>query len=156
MTQQIASGLFFLLFGAAYFWLATDLAMGTAADMGVGYTPRMLAVGSMGIGAILLSVGALGRGNREPVSLAVKPLLLTTAMVAGFALLLPWLGLPLTVIACVLPAALSGEKFNFGLLLLIAIGLAVFTTLLFAWALKLQIPIWPDLAGFKFPGSGPR
>jgi Tripartite tricarboxylate transporter TctB family len=151
LTQQTASGLFFLLFGAVYLWLAQDLTMGTAADMGVGYTPRMLAVGSMLIGVTLLGGGLLGRGNREAVTIAPKPLLLTTLMVGAFALLLPWLGLPLTVIACVLPAALSGEKFNIGILSLVALALAVFTTLLFAWALKLQIPIWPAIPGVAFP-----
>jgi hypothetical protein len=152
MTQQFASGLFFLLFGALYLWLGADLEMGSAADMGVGYTPRLLGFGTMVVGASLLAIGFSGKGNREPVTFAPGPLALTIAMVGGFAALLPWLGLPLTIVACVLPAAISGETFRFGRLVLFAVGLAVLTTLLFAWALKLQIPILPSIPGLSLGG----
>jgi hypothetical protein len=147
LTQQTASGLFFLAFGTIFLWLASSLPMGTAADMGVGYTPRMLAIGCMAVGAVLLVFGLAGRGLRERVTLNARALMLTTLMVAGFALLLPWLGLPLTVVACVLPASLAGESYRWRALWLIAILLAALTTVLFAWLLKLQIPILPDLPG---------
>lgn len=152
VTQQFASGLFFLLFGTLYLWLGAGLEMGTAADMGVGYTPRLLGFATMAVGVALLAVGLTGRGNREPVTFAPGPLALTIAMVGGFAALLPWLGLPLTIIVCVLPAAISGEAFKLGRLVLFAIALAVTTTLLFAWALKLQIPIVPEIPGLSFAG----
>lgn len=147
MTQQVASGLFFLAFGALAFWLATDLPMGTAADMGIGYTPRMLASGCLAVGAGLTIFGVMKRGSMVPVSFATGPLLLVTLMVAGFALFLPWLGLPLTVILAVLPAAVSGETFRWPQLLGIAVALAVLTTALFAWGLKLQIPVLPWFIG---------
>ena len=147
MTQQAASGLFFLGFGALTFWLAQSLPMGAADDMGVGYTPRMLAAGCMLVGAALLVIAAVTGGNREPVTLALGPLVLVTVMVAGFAALLPHVGLPLAVALSVLPAALSGEQFRWGSLLAIAVGLAALTTALFAMALKLQIPILPPALG---------
>jgi hypothetical protein len=63
--------------------------------------------------------------------------------VVAFALLLPRLGLPITVALTIAAAAVSGEKFRWLPLALIAIGMAAMTTLLFAWALGLQIPVWP-------------
>ncbi len=143
LSQQMASGLFFLGFGAVAFVLASQLNIGTAEDMGVGYTPRMLAVGCLIVGGVLAGGALFKRGEGEPVSLAAGPLVLVTVMVAGFALLLPWLGLPLTVIASVLPAAVSGETFRWSYLFGIAAALAALTTVLFAWGLKLQIPVWP-------------
>ena len=53
-----------------------------------------------------------------------------------------------------LPAMLSGERYSLPVLLAIALGLAVFTTLLFAYGLKLQIPITPDIPGLKLPRIG--
>lgn len=147
VSQQIASGLFFLLAGGIFFWLAQDLPMGTAADMGVGYTPRMLAIGLLLVGVSLLVIAATTGGNTEPVTVAIGPFVLVTVMVAGFAALLPLLGLPLAVILSMLPAAVSGETFRWPALIGIAAALAALTTALFAWGLKLQIPVWPPLLG---------
>jgi hypothetical protein len=149
INQQSASGLFFLAFGALYFWLASDLTMGDAADMGIGYTPRLLSFGCVAVGAFLLGGAALGRHGvlGGPVTLSLRPLLLITTMTAGFGLVLPWLGLPLTVAATVLAASLSGEHFRPLPLILIAAGLAIGTTILFAWILNLQLPIFPVMPG---------
>ena len=143
LNQQLASGLFFLAFGGLAFWLASELQMGTAGDMGSGYTPRLLAIGCLGVGVIRTAGALIGNEASEPLTLALRPLALVTIMVAGFALLLPVLGLPISVILSVLPAAVSGETFRWPLLLAIACGLAALTTVLFAWGLKLQIPILP-------------
>jgi hypothetical protein len=143
--QQLLSGLFFIAFGAFAVWAGRDLAIGTAADMGIGYTPRALALGCIGVGMVL-GVQALLRGRRvgeAAVSFAWRPLALVTAMVVAFALLLPLLGLPLTVLAVTFAAALSGEDFHLATLVAIAGAMALFTTLLFPIALKLQIPLWP-------------
>lgn len=152
LTQQMASALFFIAFGGLYFWLATDLAMGTAADMGPGYMPRALAIGCIGVGLILLAIALAGRGLQGPVTGDMRAVSLTTAMVGGFALALPWLGLPLTVILAVMPVVVSGERYNMPVLIAIAVGLALFTTVLFALGLKLQIPIAPAIPGLRLPG----
>jgi len=154
LTQQMASALFFIAFGGVYFWLATDLAMGTAADMGPGYMPRALAIGCIGIGLTLLAIALAGRGLQGPVTGDLKAVALTTAMVGGFALALPWLGLPITVMLAVLPVVVSGERYSLPVLLAIGLGLAVFTTALFAFGLKLQIPIAPAIPGLTLPRLG--
>lgn len=152
VSQQTASGLFFILFGAGFLWLGSDLTMGTAADMGPGYVPRWLALGCMGVGIVQLAIGAVGRGLVEAVTFDLKATLIATAMVGGFALALPWLGLPAAVIVSMLPAILSGEKLKIGVLLAIAAGLAAFATILFVWGLKLLIPVWPTIPGLPIRG----
>lgn len=110
MNQEVARGLFFLGFGALGVWLGGAMEIGTAAEMGVGYVPRALSIGCAGLGALILTMSAI---RSDPlaasVTLAVRPLVVVSALVAGFALALPWLGLPVTIVVIVLLGAMSGE-----------------------------------------------
>ncbi len=143
--QQYLSGLFFIAFGALAVWAGRDLAIGTAADMGIGYTPRALAIGCVAVGCVLLAQAFFAPSADEGarLSIAWRPLLLVTIMVIGFAFLLPRLGLPLTVAIMTGAAAFSGENFHWPALGAIAAGMAVLSTLLFSTALNLQIQVWP-------------
>lgn len=143
--QQHWAGFFFIAFGALAIWAGRGLTVGTASDMGIGYAPRALAIGCVGVGAILLLQTLFSAPvEGEPrVSLAWRPLVLVTAMVLGFGVLLPRLGLPLTIALMIPLAALSGESFRWPTMAAIAAGMALLCTLLFSTALKLQIPIWP-------------
>lgn len=145
IRQQHLAGLFFIAFGAFAIWAGRELPIGTAGDMGVGYTPRALAIGCLAVGCVLLVQAFMTprAADEVPFSVAWWPLGLVTVMVLAFALLLPVLGLPLTVILVTIPAALSGEEFRWTTLAAIAAGMALLTTALFAIALKLQIPVWP-------------
>lgn len=143
--QQYLSGLFFIAFGALAVWAGSNLVIGTAADMGIGYTPRALAIGCIAVGCLLLAQALIfSPGDRAArLTIAWRPLLLVTIMVIGFGLLLPRLGLPLTVALMTGAAAFSGERFHWGVLVAMAAGMATLSTLLFSTALKLQIPVWP-------------
>ena len=149
LSQQHWSGLFFVAFGAFVLWAGKDLAIGTAGDMGIGYTPRALAIGCVAVGCILLGTTFFGAAHMPMVegegriAIAWWPLVLVTGMVIAFDVLLPLLGLPLTVVLMTFMAALSGEDFQLPLLIVIAAGMALLSTLLFSTALNLQIPVWP-------------
>lgn len=142
--QQTASSLFFLAFGAATFWISLGMPIGTAAEMGVGFVPWLLSLGCIGVGAILLLTAVLTKDRGEAVAIEVRPMLFVTAMIVGFAALLPILGLPLTVGLLVLAAGASGETFDWRLLSLTAVGLAAGSAFLFAVLLRLQVPVWPQ------------
>lgn len=141
--QQTATSLFFLAFGAAAFWVSTGMPIGTAAEMGVGYVPWLLSLGCIATGVLQLATAILSRTPGDAVNVAVRPALFVTVMIVGFALLLPVLGLPLTVALLVVAAGLSGEGFDWRILAATAVLLAAGATLLFAVALRLQVPIWP-------------
>lgn len=145
VQQRYLSGLFFIAFGAFAVWAGRDLAVGTAAEMGIGYTPRALAIGCIVIGCILLLQAFIvtAAGESPRVSVALRPLALVTLMVVSFGILLPYLGLPITVALITLMAGLSGETFRWPMLFAMAAGLAVMSLLLFSTALNLQIPVWP-------------
>ena len=145
VQQQYLSGLFFIAFGALAVWAGRDLVIGTAAEMGIGYTPRALAIGCIVVGCVLLLQAFVAKAAAEGprVTIAWQPLALVTLMVIGFGVLLPYLGLPITVALMTLMAALSGEKFSWSMLVAMALGLAVMSLLLFSIALNLQIQVWP-------------
>jgi hypothetical protein len=145
VQQQYLSGLFFIAFGAFAVWAGNDLTIGTAGDMGIGYTPHALAIGCIAVGCVLLAQAFFAQPADDGARLEIawRPLLLVTIMVLGFGILLPRLGLPLTVAIMTAAAALSGEKFHWPALGAIAAGMAVLSTLLFSTALNLQIPVWP-------------
>jgi hypothetical protein len=142
--QQTAASLFFLAFGVAAFWVSLSMPIGTAADMGVGYVPWLLSLGSIAVGVIQLTTAMFSKDRGDAVVIEVQPMLFVTAMIVGFAALLPILGLPLTTGLLVLAAAASGEAFDWRILVLTAIGLAAGSALLFAVVLRLQVPVWPQ------------
>lgn len=142
IRQQLASGLFFIAFGAAALWIGADMAIGTAADMGVGYVPRMLALGCIGIGLYQLGAGAWQSwGTLTEINL--RPIAFVVGAIFAFALILPYAGLPLTVFLLVLSSMLSGESYSLTRMLATAGGLAAGSALLFGVLLRLQIPLEP-------------
>lgn len=143
LNQALASSLFFIGFGAIVLWLSSDMQIGTAAEMGVGYVPWHLGLGSILVGAISLVLMRLGQAPAESVAVEIRPLVYVPVLIACFAFLLPVLGLPVTVGLLVLATLASGEDFDWRWLLLTAIALAAGTAVLFVVLLQLQIPLWP-------------
>lgn len=144
VSQRSGAAVFFVLFGGVALWLGRELPVGTAGEMGVGYTPRMLALGCVGIGLLLLVQSVLSAGPREAIRFSPRPTIFVTVLVLGFAALLPWAGLPLTIAALTLAAGASGESFRWPVLIATAVILAAVSTGLFAYLLKLQVPVWPS------------
>jgi hypothetical protein len=108
----------------------------------------MLAVGCLAIGVMLGAMALRRRHMREPVAFAGRPTVIVTVLVILFALLLTPLGLPLTIGVVVCAAATSGENFSWPVLVAVAVALAAISTLLFHTLLRLQVPVWPNLAWF--------
>lgn len=141
--QHLAASLFFLAFGAAGLWVSGSMPIGTAAEMGVGYVPRLLAFGCLGVGALQLA-GVIVAGSTGPsFAIEARPLLFVGLIVACFAGLLPLLGLPLTIALLVFATTLSGESYQWTLLGLTAALLSSGAVVLFGLLLRLQIPLWP-------------
>ncbi|HRK19980.1 MAG TPA: tripartite tricarboxylate transporter TctB family protein [Hyphomicrobiaceae bacterium] len=146
--REGAASLFFLVFGFAGLWFVRELEVGTAGEMGIGYVPRALSIGCLIIGVILAGLKFYHGRADEAVDFAVRPALFTTALVLLFALLLPRLGLPLTIILIVAAAGISGENYDLRWLAVTALVLATVCTLLFHTLLGLQVPVWPSSAWF--------
>ena len=147
-VPDIAFAAFLVALGAFAFALAGELTVGTAAAMGPGYVPRGLALLIMGYGLILGVRAAFTGRQAFPEEafpeIAWRPLLLISAAVALFALLLPVAGLAVTSFVVVICAGFAAYDVRLRENAVLGLGLAAFAVVLFVTVLGLPIPIWPS------------
>jgi putative tricarboxylic transport membrane protein len=141
------SGLLFLGVGSAAVLLAQKYPLGTALKMGPGYFP--IALGGL---LALVGLAAIARSFIRPGA-ALEPFhWRLVSMVLGatvlFGVLVRNAGLVAAVPALVLVAAAASVYFRWRTALVLSLGLAAFSALLFAIALRLPLPlIGPWLGG---------
>ena len=130
-----------IVFAVAALYISADYGLGRPGRIGPGYVP--LVVGLMLLGLGLLLVARAGYSH-DPVDtdVAWRPLLLVTAGILTFALLLDRVGLMVAIIATVVvagPAALGNT-----VLAMLGSGLilSAFSWALFVYFLKISIPVW--------------
>lgn len=140
--RDLILGLFLVAVAAGALWLTRTLPVGSAADMGPGYMPRVVSLALLGFGLFFLVRGARHAGVAiEPVQ--ARPLLAILLAVGLFALTAERLGLAVASVLTVLLAGLATrearplESIGFAILLS---GLAA---LLFVKVLALPVPLWP-------------
>lgn len=139
------SGLMFVATGLGFAWGATFYSFGTSARPGPGYFP-------LGLGILLAALGALTlfealtieTDDGEPVgAFAWKPLFTILVSVLLFGLLLPRLGMALTIPLLVVLSSLAGDEFHWRGAIINGVVLAVGSWAVFILGLKLVIPLWP-------------
>src|SRR5258708_31204456 len=141
---DLAFAAFLVALGAFAFALSSDLTVGTAAAMGPGYVPRGLALIIMVYGAVL-GLRAMFSGRQAFPVVAWRPLLLISAAVAVFAVLLPIAGLAITSLAVVICSGLAAYDVRLRENALLAVAPALFAVLLFVTVLGLPIQVWPEI-----------
>jgi hypothetical protein len=141
-VPDLAFGVFLVALGALAFGLASDLTVGTAASMGPGYVPRGLSILIMVYG-IVLGVRAAFTGREPFPAVAWRPLILISASVALFGILLPVAGLAVTSIVVVVCAGFAAYDVRLRENAILALALAIFAVVLFVTVLGLPIPVWP-------------
>jgi hypothetical protein len=141
-VPDLAFGVFLVALGALAFGLASDLTVGTAASMGPGYVPRGLSILIMVYG-IVLGVRAAFTGREPFTAVAWRPLILISASVALFGILLPVAGLAVTSIVVVVCAGFAAYDVRLRENAILALALAIFAVVLFVTVLGLPIPVWP-------------
>lgn len=144
--RAFASGALFLAFAVFFFATALNYPAGTAARMGPGYFPRLLAIALAAIGLVVM-LGAVRRTAEQQAlqKWDMKGIAWVTGSVALFALLLFPLGLVGALFVLVMVSSRASPEFTWkGALanaaILIALCLAVFV-----YGLGLQLPVWPAL-----------
>jgi hypothetical protein len=140
---ELAFGAFLVALGAIAFWLAGDLNVGTAGAMGPGYVPRALAILIMLFGVAFAARAAFAGSVRFP-EIEVRPLLLISASVALFAVLLPRVGLAITGFVVVVSAGYAAQDVRLRENLVLGLVLAAFAVTLFIKLLGLPISIGPN------------
>jgi hypothetical protein len=138
---DLCFAVFLIALGALGFSLSNQLSIGTAAAMGPGYVPRGLSVLIMVYG-LALGVRALFSGRQSFPEIAFRPILLVSASVAVFAIVLPLVGLAITSFAVVICAGFAAYDVRLRENAVLAVALAVFAVLLFVKVLGLPVATW--------------
>ena len=139
------SGLMFVAVGLGFAWGAMEYSFGSSARPGPAYFP-------FGLGLLLATMGALvwfasitvETEDGEPVgAIAWKPLIIITGAVVMFGLILPRLGMVISLPLLICVSALAGDEFHWKDALLNAVILTLGSWLIFIKGLSLVIPLWP-------------
>lgn len=144
-------GAFCIIVGAIALWVAGEYDTGTFISMGPGFFPKGVsgALIFMGILIVLLRGRDLpeGEGANPPPSIPARLRIIgaVTASIIVFGAALKPLGLPVATFFMVSIAGFSQPDARPATVLATAATLAIFATILFAWALGLQIPVLPEV-----------
>ena len=140
------SGLMFLVVGIGFAIGATNYSMGTSARPGAGYFPLGLSVLMAILGAIVLfkSLTIETEGGDPVGKFAWRPLIVIVLAITVFGILLPRLGMVLTIPILIIITSLAGDEFRWRGVLISSVVLTAFSWLIFIAGLKLTIPLWPS------------
>jgi putative tricarboxylic transport membrane protein len=141
-SQDSASGLLFVAFGAAANWIGADYPMGTPQRPGTGVLPLILAWCLMGTGALLWVKAAVTDSPRL-TSWAWRPAIMIALATVAFALMIDRLGLVVTMIVSMTLAALGTPETRWREYILFALFMIALGVVVFIQLLGMPIPILP-------------
>lgn len=142
-SKDFVTGLLFAAIGAWFAFAGADYGIGTARRMGPGYFPVMIggALFLVGLGLILKTAFARRAGEATP-RLHLWPLFFLTASVVAFGLTINRFGLVAACISCVLLAGAAGRSTRWPETIAVAIGMTIFSGLVFIELLGLPMRLW--------------
>jgi hypothetical protein len=128
--------------GALGLWAGRTLDFGSLASMGPGFVPTIICWLLIGIG---LWIGGLGlRRAYEPIeSVKLRPILVITTAIVGFACIAAWLGFVAATLFLIVLGSLAEREVRLVETLLLAVGLSIFGALVFVVGLGVQIKLLP-------------
>jgi hypothetical protein len=144
-SQWIPPGVFFIALGLAALWLSREYPVGDLTRMGHGYFPRLLSIGMICLGVLIVRQGlpdlAGGKGLRGGLdrSFWLIPLSL---VVFGFSV--ERLGVVLALALSLAVAGLAHREARLRDVAISIVTLIVLSVLIFVVALKLPLHLWPE------------
>lgn len=143
--RDFFSGLMFIAVGIGFAFGATNYSMGSSARPGPGYFPLMLSVIMAILGAVVLfkSLTIETEGGNPIGDIAWRPLLVTVASIVVFGILIPRLGMFLSLPILIIMVSFAGDEFHWLGVIVSAVVLTVFSWAVFIYGLNLTIPLWP-------------
>lgn len=142
--RDLWAGVMFFVFGVIFVVLSRQYQLGTAAKMGPGYFPTILG-GLLALLGLIIFIGAFEKHNAElkVERIGWRVLLLLLASIGLFGLLLPKLGMVISIVALIGVAALASHEFRLRDTLISIVVLILLSYLVFVKGLELQFPVWP-------------
>ena len=143
------SGLMYVVVGLGFAWGATNYSFGTSARPGPGYFPFGLGIILAILGGVVLfkSLVVETEDGDKIGPWPIKPGFIILAAVAVFGLLLPRLGMAITLPLLIIGSSLAGGEFHWKEALINAVVLTVGSWAIFIKGLGLTIPLWPTFIG---------
>jgi fumarate reductase subunit C len=113
--------------------------------MGPGYFPLVLG-GVLTMLGLVVSLRSFSRGEerRKAQSFRVKPVVLVLSSIVLFGLLLRPLGLVFSTVILIMISSMASDEFKKKEAILSALVLLAIVLIIFVYALKFQIPVWPS------------
>ncbi|MBA2690863.1 MAG: tripartite tricarboxylate transporter TctB family protein [Burkholderiales bacterium] len=145
-NKDFWTGVLFIAVGLASVIIARDYTMGTATRMGPAYFPSILG-GLLAVIGLIALVRSFFRSTELIRGFAVKPLFLVVVPTILFGALIRPAGLVIATITLVVVSALASSKFRLGPTVILALGMAVFTALIFVKGLGLPIALFGSWFG---------
>lgn len=140
------SGLMFFAVGLGFAWGATIYSFGSSARPGPAYFPFGLGILLAIMGAVVwfASITVETEDGDRIGAIAWKPLLIISGAVVMFGLLLPRLGLFISLPLLIIVSALAGDEFHWKDSLISVVVLTLGSWLIFIKGLGLILPLWPS------------
>jgi hypothetical protein len=137
----MGAGLLIMLIGLAGIYFGKDLTMGTAARMGPGYFPRLLSWLILAIGAFIGMRALLVDGPPiVPPKYRAMIFCLISCVMFGYAMY--YVGLFITGSVMIIVAAYARPNVNILETVLFAVGMSLFTVVVFVYGLGQPLPAW--------------
>jgi len=135
------AGVATIVFALATLYISADYGLGRAGRIGAGYVPLVIGLLLLGLGSLL--VVRSGRSDDQvDTDIAWRQLVLVTAGIVAFALLLDRVGLIAAIIATVIVAGPAALGNTFLSMVVSGLILSAFSWTLFVHLLKISIPVW--------------
>ncbi len=143
------SGLMFIAVGIGFAWGSLTYSFGSSARPGPAYFPFGLGILLAVLGALVLFKAlTIEVEGGDPVGhFAWKPLFVILLAVVLFGVLLPRLGMAVTLPLLILVSSWAGDEFRLQEAIINSIVLTVGCWVIFIYGLKLTIPLWPAFLG---------
>jgi hypothetical protein len=142
-VRDLGAGIFFFSVGLFYFgYTLQKLSIGRALQMGPGYFPIVLSSIMTFIGLVILIKSFFAVPNLSFGKIPWRAIFMISASIIFFGYFLRELGLFPTVLCTSLLACLSSDQIKLTSALMVSTVMAVFCTLVFAYGVKLTIPVF--------------
>ncbi|MCC2097729.1 MAG: tripartite tricarboxylate transporter TctB family protein [Hyphomicrobiales bacterium] len=139
--QNLAAGVLFLAIGLGGFWYSRDLSYGSSHNMGPGFFPTWLSVLIALLGLIAMARSTVLVG--PPIErLQWRPIVLVSVAALLFGYFIQYIGLALSLVMMTMVAVQSRRDTNQREMLVLAVGMAVVSVIVFVYILKQGMPAW--------------
>lgn len=139
-TKDMVAGLLFIVTGLAFLYLGWGYRFGTSRQMGPGYFPIVLSVLLVGLGA-LVCLSSLKQHREVLEAVSFKGLIFVLGATFAFAILIRPAGMPIAIFVLAFFGSMASSNFKPVQSLLLGIGLAVFSVVVFNWGLGMPFPV---------------